>query len=196
MLALLIFLVAMVVAGLTWTFKSFAAPDAKSEVDGIAPEIARSVFGLESVVISDRLVFIAATIVVFLVLWNTYVSWRTTSARYGFVEYEVVPTGLRLVRRRAWGRARSLVVGLGGELGVGAALTLQRRGGLERRYRFTFVSGSDSFSFDAPIYIEQLSMAPLEEIAAQLGITLDVTDAAEEMQRCTSTPSSDLKGAL
>ncbi|PFG37239.1 hypothetical protein ATL41_1993 [Flavimobilis soli] len=193
-LALLVFIVILLAGSLTMALGAFAAPDATSEITGVAPELAKSALGLESVTVSDRMIFVASSVVFAVALWGTYISWRTTSHRYGFVEQEVVPTGLRIVRRRAWGRTRSLVVGLGGQLDIDAGLTLSRRGGLERRYRFTFSSGADSFSFDAPIYIEKLSMAPLDKIADQLGITLNVTDAAEEMQRDTSTSPTDLLG--
>ncbi|PFG37238.1 hypothetical protein ATL41_1992 [Flavimobilis soli] len=141
-----------------------------------------------------RLVYPVGVVASAIGLRCLYVALRTGTSQHGFVDYEVVPTGLRIIRSRMLGRARSIVVPHGQHARIHAVLTVSQRGGIERYYRFTFASSQGSFTFQSQVHVETLSLASLEEAADQLGITLETTGAATEMQRRGSIPPTELLG--
>lgn len=183
MLALLLFSIAMTVGCLAVALDAFSGPDEVYVIDGLPAAVMTSALGMDSLGVSERLTFSLGTIVGVLLVWDQYRTWRTTSASHGFLDYEFVPTGLRLVHLRTWGRARALVVPYGVSVNVHAGLVLKRRAGTERHYRFTISIPGRSFTFDAPIHVEKLSMAPVEEAAVLTGITFTTTGAADAIHR-------------
>ena len=66
---------------------------------------------------------------------------------------------------------------------IGATLVAKRRGGLERHYRFTVAAPGGSFAFTQPIHIERLSLVPLDEVAAELGVVVEATGEATLIER-------------
>ena len=114
--------------------------------------------------------------------WDTYMGAVMTGPNHGVIDYVVEPAGVRLRRLRTWGRALEVLVQRGETVHIGAALAFQRRGGLERHYRFTVSAPGGSFAFTQPIHIEKLTLEPLDEIARQMGIRVETSGEAVAME--------------
>lgn len=114
---------------------------------------------------------------------DAFVGWRNTGPDHGFLDQVSEPEGIRLVHRGRLGRTKQLLVQRGQTLTIGATLVYSRRGGLERQYRFTVSTPTGAFTFSEPVYVEKLSLAPLDETARLLGIDVVTTGEAEAVAR-------------
>ncbi len=114
---------------------------------------------------------------------DTQANWRASGRQHGLLDYQTVAVGLRLLHPRRLGRARELVVRLGEQVEIHADLLYKRRGGLERAYRYTVTAPGGSLAFTRPVYIEKLTLAPLDEAARPLGIRVVTSGAADEIAR-------------
>lgn len=102
---------------------------------------------------------------------------------WSFVDYFDAPHGMRLVVGRLAPDHPGLVVRRGDVVEIHAALTQSARAGLERHYAFRVVAPSGTMEFTAPVWIEQLTMVPLEARAATWGITITAHGEATAIQR-------------
>lgn len=102
---------------------------------------------------------------------------------WSFVEYFDVPHGMRLVVGRQPADQPGLVVRRGEVVEVHATLISSRRAGLEREYAFRIVAPSGTIELTQTVWIEHLTMAPLEARAATWGIAVTAHGAATEIRR-------------
>lgn len=109
---------------------------------------------------------------------------------WSLVEYRDEPGGLRLFVGRLPADQPGLPVRRGESIEVHAALTYKARGGLERHYAFRIVTPSGEVEFRTPIWIERLTMAPLEERAAVWGIPVTAHGEAQAIQRLGATTTT------
>lgn len=128
-------------------------------------------------------VLAVTTVVASYATWDTYKGAVMTGPNHGLIDYVSEAAGIRLTRMRAWGRALDVVVQRGESVEIGAVLEYQRRGGLERHYRFTVSAPAGSFTFSQAVHIEKLSLTPLDEAARQLGIRVETSGEAVVMER-------------
>lgn len=130
-----------------------------------------------------RALFAVSAVVAGYATWDTYAGWRMTGPNHGVIDYVLEPAGIRLTRPRKVGRASELLVQRGESVEISAELVFQRRAGTERHYRFTVSAPGGSFTFTQPIYVEKLSLVPLDEVARDRGIELRTSDAATAVER-------------
>lgn len=102
---------------------------------------------------------------------------------WSFVEYFDEPHGMRLVVGRLAPDQPGLTVRRGDVVEVHAALIHSSRAGLERHYAFRVVAPSGVLEFSAPIWIEQLTMVPLERRAMTWGISITAHGEATAIAR-------------
>jgi hypothetical protein len=114
---------------------------------------------------------------------DSYTGWRMTGSNHGMIDYVLEPAGIWLVRQRNWARAHELLVQRGETVQIDAVLIYRRRAGLERLYRFTVSAPAGSFSFSQDIHIERLSVVPLDEVARQMGVQVELSGAALAIER-------------
>jgi hypothetical protein len=91
------------------------------------------------------------------------------------------PGGVRLVSNRVRADDPGVTVRPGDHVEVHATLIARR--GAERTYRFRVHAPGGELTFDVPIFVEKLSMAPLDELAARWGFTVTVHDDAQRIRR-------------
>lgn len=114
---------------------------------------------------------------------DTYADARMTGPNHGLVDYVLEPGGVRLRRLQKWGRPREVLVQRGEAVQVGASLIYQRRGGLERHYRFTILAPGGTFTFEQAVHIEKLTLAPLDDAAREVGVRVETWGDATAMER-------------
>jgi hypothetical protein len=100
---------------------------------------------------------------------------------WSFLDSWEEPGGVRLVSNRARADDPGVLVRPGDHVEVHA--TLIRRSQAERVYAFRVVAPGGELGFEAPIYIEKLSMEPLQEIAARWRFTVSTHDEALRLRR-------------
>jgi hypothetical protein len=66
---------------------------------------------------------------------------------------------------------------------IDAQLVRRRRGGTDRIYSFQMSAPGGSFAFTQPIYIEKLSLVPLDEAVRDLGVVIETTGDATAVER-------------
>lgn len=113
--------------------------------------------------------------------WDTWTAWRMTGPDHGVLDQSLEPTGIRVIRPRTWGRAHQVLVERGQTLTIDATLAFRRRN--ERHYAFTVSAPGGTFRFTQPVHVEKLSLAPLDESARSLGITVVTTGDAQRIER-------------
>jgi|GEM_PF-965550 len=91
------------------------------------------------------------------------------------------PGGVRLVSNRARADDPGVTVRHGDQVEVHATLVARRQA--ERTYAFRVRAPGGELTFEAPIYVEKLSMAPLDELAARWGFTVSVHGEAQRIRR-------------
>lgn len=109
--------------------------------------------------------------------------WAPWYQAWSFVEYFDEPHGMRLVAGRLGPDQPGLIVRRGDVVEVHAVLTTSARAGLERHYAFRIVAPSGVMELDAQVWIEHLTMAPLEQRAATWGIEIAAYGEATQIQR-------------
>lgn len=117
------------------------------------------------------------------VTWDTYGNWRMTGSDHGILDHALEPSGIRLMRPRAGRRGPELLVQRGEVVTIDAQLVRRRRGGTDRIYSFKVAAPAGSFTFTQPIYIEKLSLVPLDETARDLGVVVETTGEATAVER-------------
>jgi hypothetical protein len=113
----------------------------------------------------------------------TYADWRMTGSNHGVIDYVLEPTGIRLIRQRRWARPHELLVERGETVQIDATLVYARRAGTERQYRFEVSASGGSFGFTQGIYIERLSLLPLDEVVGDIGVKVSLSGAALVIER-------------
>lgn len=147
---------------------------------------AQGTFDLRGSGIPLWLALAASTLVAAFATRDTYADARMTGPRHGLIDFVVEPGGIRLRRQRKWGRPLEVLVQRGETVQLGATLTYQRRGGLERHYRFTVTAPGGRFAFDQAVHIEKLTLAPLDDVARDMGIRITTSGDAVEIERLES----------
>ena len=102
---------------------------------------------------------------------------------WSLVEFFDEQDGLRLVVGRLGGDHPGLRVRKSQTLEVHAELVYKARAGVERHYAFRLVAPGGVLEFRTPVYIERLTMEPLEERARAWGIGITVHGEAAAIQR-------------
>ncbi|WP_298455343.1 hypothetical protein [uncultured Cellulomonas sp.] len=127
--------------------------------------------------------WVGSAVAAAVVTQDSYANWRRTGPHHGILDIAVEPTGLRIARPGTWGRSREVLVQRGETVILDARLVRDRRAGTDRSYRFTVSAPAGSFGFVQPIYVEKLSLVPLDEAARELRITVEVSGAMTAVER-------------
>lgn len=100
---------------------------------------------------------------------------------WSFVDSREEPDGVRLLSNRARADDPGVLVRRGDDVEIHATLIARRQA--ERTYAFRVVAPSGELTFEAPIFVEKLSMAPLDALAARWGFTVSTHDQAQRIRR-------------